>query len=422
MKRTSEKFFERCKIFDATSGNDFVGIEIKKDEIHITFPMGYNTNKDDEDIARKDIILLLHTLKSNIKTKISVSNPNDKNVNFYNYPIQSYQYIITQFLKYEYYVEKDVIYTSGKRGKINWKRTIQQKKPFINNNSVIYLDFITKKNVSNEHTLLRYIHEHCVYISFLKLGWLYTNYMPNKPQYPFNKKLFLSIIKQSLQHTFDDRNKQLLDAMYNVILECEEGSEIPKEYEYGTNDFEYIWENMIDRVYGDVDKDKYFPRTKWNIINYNVEKTNVPLRLDTIINYDKKIYIIDAKYYKYGITKKNSDLPSTSSIQKQITYGEYLTSEAFKGFHGNSYSEDSIYNAFLMPSKETNIYEYVGYATADWKNNNYQYEYVIAILINTKYLMEICREKNIKEIKTLTSIIMNESNGIKSNSIKSNDE
>ena len=32
----------------------------------------------------------------------------------------------------------------------------------------------------------------------------------------------------------------------------------------------------------------------------------------------------DAKYYKYGWTQLPKDLPSSSSINKQISYGEYI--------------------------------------------------------------------------------------------------
>ena len=60
--------------------------------------------------------------------------------------------------------------------------------------------------------------------------------------------------------------------------------------------------------------------------------------------HNNNIYILDAKYYKYGATKNPFDLPESASINKQITYGEYIDAQA------DLKNPDSvIYNAFLMP-------------------------------------------------------------------------
>lgn len=60
--------------------------------------------------------------------------------------------------------------------------------------------------------------------------------------------------------------------------------------------------------------------------------------------YNNNIYVLDAKYYKYGATKNRFDLPESASINKQITYGEYIDAQA------DLKNPDSvIYNAFLMP-------------------------------------------------------------------------
>ena len=83
----------------------------------------------------------------------------------------------------------------------------------------------------------------------------------------------------------------------------------------------------------------------------------------------QKIYVLDAKYYKFGATKSAGDLPGTGSINKQITYGEYIAEqEIFKKVHGNNYQ---VYNAFLMPyaTKEDKTIENIGLAISNWKSN-----------------------------------------------------
>ncbi|TNK91612.1 hypothetical protein C4M83_03745 [Mycoplasmopsis pullorum] len=57
-------------------------------------------------------------------------------------------------------------------------------------------------------------------------------------------------------------------------------------------------------------------------------------------------YILDAKYYKYGIYPERGEnvLPQTSDIIKQIAYGDYISNELKK----EKYDETvSTYNVFL---------------------------------------------------------------------------
>ena len=82
-----------------------------------------------------------------------------------------------------------------------------------------------------------------------------------------------------------------------------------------------------------------------------------------------RLFILDAKYYKYGTTGRVGDLPESTSINKQITYGEYIAEqEKFKKKHGTDYI---VYNAFLMPydkGMNDDIIK-IGEAVSDWKDN-----------------------------------------------------
>jgi len=81
------------------------------------------------------------------------------------------------------------------------------------------------------------------------------------------------------------------------------------------------------------------------------------------------------------------DLPDASSINKQITYGEYL--EKHKNINA-----DSLFNAFVMPYNQADnpfglraVMENIGEATGDWRHNQKYYERIQGILIDTRYLM-----------------------------------
>ena len=76
-------------------------------------------------------------------------------------------------------------------------------------------------------------------------------------------------------------------------------------------------------------------------------------------------------------TGDESDLPKTTSIQKQITYGEYISKYVTK------VDVKEVYNAFLLPydkerdkfRSEDNL-QYIGFAKSKWKDNKLGYELV----------------------------------------------
>ncbi len=404
----SKSLWERCKISTEESEDGFVGIKILKDDIIVTFPLGYRLENSDDKVIRKKITSLLHILqKFNSKKE---NNKISNNEISFEFPILSYQYIILDYFNNGYYREKEISYNSAKKGKINWKQTIQKKKHYISNNSSFYLDFIVKENIINENSILTRIHEFCVYQSFIKLGWLYTDVLPMKPRVKFNKKQFIVILNDAISRTFNDSKKQLLNAMLNIIKNENEGNNITSESVFGTTSFEYVWEKMIDYIFGEENKDIYFPKARWTLVGKslrNIESSS--LHPDTILKLGNNICIIDAKYYKYGITGIPYHLPSSSSIQKQITYGEYLKSNKFKEVSKREQTFNVIHNVFIMPYDKavwkSNNYKFIGFATADWKNNNHDYENVIGILVDTQHLMNNCFRKNNYEIQELLKII-----------------
>ena len=112
------------------------------------------------------------------------------------------------------------------------------------------------------------------------------------------------------------------------------------------------------------------------------------------------------------MTGKACDLLESTSIKKQITYGEYVANEEkFKKKHGNNMK---VYNAFLMPfdylkSKYPNNPEMIkaGEAVSNWKDNFEEYQKIQGILIDVKTLMNINVRQEMKEIEKLAELIEN---------------
>lgn len=385
--------------------DDFVGLKFIDGQPRITFPRGFRLSNDENQI-RKDILRLLATIQrfsGRHEGSTNTSLEGEINLSF---PILSYQHIIKDYLAHGYYVERETQYKDGTRGKINWKRTVQKKQPVYNNGNIVYLDFIVKTNKINSNNLIRRIHEYCVRESFEKLGWLYlsNDTLPKKPQIRFNKGMFVSVIKDALNNTFNDNKRLLFTSMLNIINSKEESIDSTEKEAFGVNRFEYIWEKMVDYVFGEDNKDQYFPHATWHIISGNKIASSA-LEPDTIMLYKDKVYILDAKYYKYGITRNPLHLPGSSSIEKQIVYGEYV--ETCKNIQ-----RDNIYNAFIMPydSGNENIpYKFVSVGTADWKpydDMSANYNYVLGVLVDTRYLIEQNSKHNTTEIEILSDLIV----------------
>ena len=379
----------RCAINTNRDADTFVGVECNSGEYNIHFPLGFHLSENDKDI-RRDILLLMNTIRCTTKKKESEIDGKGYKYDYVEFPFQAYLSVIYDFYERGYYREREVMYVQSKRGKIDWNRTIKTQKATFQEGEAFYLDFITKKNTINENELISLVHEYLVYDSFRKIGWLFTDKLPQVPRIKYNYKLFKTTIIEKLCHTYNDKNKNLFKSLLAIIEYCGDENTSP-DYKYGTYRFEYVWEQMIDNVFGIKNKEEYFPSTKWRL---NTEYENVCLEPDTIMTINNKIYILDAKYYKYGQTKFPSDLPGSASINKQITYGEYVAeNDKISKMHGVN---RKVYNAFVMPFdsmsdmwKDSKSCISIGDAISDWKSGDNIYEHIQGILLDIKGLMQM---------------------------------
>ena len=384
--------------------DEFVGLKFEDGRPKVTFPRGFRLSND-ESQTRKDIVRLLAAIQRFSGRQEGSSTSSVVGDGQLTFPILSYQYIIKDFLANGYYIERETQYIDGTRGKINWKRTVQKKQPVYNNGNLVYLDFVVKTNKANSNNLLTRIHEYCVRESFEKLGWLYltSETLPPKPKIRFNKMMFASVLNDALNSTFNDQKRLLFTSMLNIVNSRQKTVDSVDKEAYGVTRFEYIWEKMIDHVFGDDNKEKYFPHATWHIIRGNSVVSSA-LEPDTIMLHEDKVYILDAKYYKYGITRNPMHLPASSSIEKQIVYGEYVETNL-------GIPRKKIYNAFVMPfdsGSEKEPYRFVSVGTADWKTYSAasaNYDYVLGILMDTRYLIEQHSKHNASEIEKMSELI-----------------
>lgn len=398
---------DKCHITKHWDGDTFVGIKCEDGQFEVDFPLGYHLSKDEKGL-RKDILQLLRVIALTVdKRESQLLNPTDENRKI-GFPFQAYLYIIADFYNRGYYKEREVQFKTETRGKIDWNRTIKRQKPYMQDNNVFYLQFTTRKNPLNENELITLIHECCVYESFSKLGWLFTSALPSKPKIKFNQKMFRNVVREKISHTFNDKNKSLFLNMLAVIDQMQ-NLDAPLNFEYGVDPFDHVWEVLIDEVFGIKGKKEYYPKTTWAISDTDYD--NADLKPDSILVWNGNVYVLDAKNYKYGYTRLASDLPKSTDINKQITYGEYIAeNELFKKKHGESFET---YNAFLMPydgfdwNENGEKIRWIGEATGNWKSNKKKYERVQGILVDVKSLMAAYKHSDEKIIEELVEAIEN---------------
>ena len=410
---SSFSLFDAC-VYNAnlTEKDYFVGIKYENESFRVNFPLGYK-RASTEDELKKDVLNLLGVLSSkNDRNESFIQTPKMAFKDKVLFPIHAYLYLIKEFLTNGYYFEKEVVYTKSTNGKVNWTKTVRQVKPLFQDEGIFYQEFITRKIKHNEDELISQIHQYCVWESFSKIGWLFSSFVPLKPNLRFNRNLFLSIIKIKRSQTFNEKTMLLFNCMIDIIEFLGKSCD-SKNFIYGTNEFEYIWESMIDSAFGEKDKTKYYPHCYWEIdgkeySSDQLEFKQSALRPDTIMVTDKgtenqKTFVLDSKYYRYGESRQLNHLPMSGSIIKQIAYAEYIEKEENEGRLKKS---KSIYNAFIMPyeSKDSTNMKFVGSARTDFKHEDKLYCKIKAILIDTKWLIENYNRNN-KMIEELANLI-----------------
>ena len=343
-----------------------VGLEVKigekKNILEVHLPIGYSK----EEISNQDIKRILKLIAKQENRDI------EKQTRQNMCPILIAEKIIQNFLQYGLYKEKEEVVDLHSKGKINWKKTINYKQPFLNN-KIIYANIFRKHTNYFIEGQVQEIQKWCLsYISKV-VGIFFSFKYPNV-NLNYGKKQMISILENALSQTNQDEQLETLKLLKDFIkqvnfLEVEENHTGIKSHR-----FEYVWQDLIDTI-GIEDKYKYLPQAQYYNLedkpfNYSVK----PLLPDTIVEgQNGKIYVLDAKYYRIG------HLPDQYNIFKQVRYGEYV----------NIVSEKKdIINAFILPANlGPNNIVVKGYAKLEKSASNNDYEKILVCYVDTRSLI-----------------------------------
>jgi len=437
--------YDAWKSSDEKKDKSYVGIKVDGKEPRIYFPMGYRSTKPSEDVCKQDFYRLVAVLSD--KSLQSYFSEEDLKKSQLDFPFYAYLSVLQYYLDFGYFVESETIYKKGFSGKISWPRTVKKIKPQVVKNEddpshiryqVVYLNLITRKTSYREDNLITLVHKFCVKESARLIGLLYgvSENEVEDSELLFDYELFAEVIQDKIASTFNDKHLELFQAMLKMVRylgkkdNCGEDGKKEEPF-FGVNTFAPMWEGMVDRVFGNlpqgVAKDKFNPHCEWDLSSgvHGYENPNYAMRPDTIMwdGDDKRLYVLDAKYYKFGMTGFATDLPSSGSICKQIAYAEYVethwkeilgldSSTSPDGSAQNDTLLKPIYNAFVLPycfdadnSKlppddgfETRPCKmhFIGYCHGDWKNIKAKpcevdyrpYHRIAGILLDVKTVMQ----------------------------------
>lgn len=407
-----------CSCVGKLNGNEFVGIRCDGNpdgcRLTITFPLGYFANDEalrdlPEEELRECVVNLFDVLSDPRLTCLQDSSVDSLDVQSpenCSFPMQAYLQILRDFMDRGYYCEREIQYKQGTSGKINWDRTIKQTRPVLCDENVVYLNPIARKLNLNEDELITLIHKFCVYEAASKVGFIFGIEPDGENPLDFDAEMFRGTLLQKLSRTFNDRDSMLFRNMLLMVEFLEKGLtedfSTPKDFYFGVDNFEGVWEKMVDGIFGNLldgeTKESFNPHCSWSLPGE--ESPYNTMRPDTIMRSvsesgENEVFVVDAKYYKFGVTRKKCDLPTSDSICKQIAYAEYV--EVNKNVDGGH-----IYNVFVMPycekswlapddAAESYGMRFAGSATCDWKKQDdaaaKPYYRIAGIMLDVKSVM-----------------------------------
>lgn len=384
--------------------NDFVGMRIEDGEINIYVPQVFRKETN----YKRDLLLFLKSISligNPDKEKLNKGSDDTKDF----WPINSYLWMIQDYLENGFYYNREKIYTHSFSGKIEWKKTLKQM-PIYSDGNIIYDKLVTSKMMAS-NDLIAQIYKLCLKQSVDKIGWVYNCNFKIEVQQIVSTSEMISVVRKELNNTFDDVKRMRFNHMLKILKTTEGNKMISNKYTYGIKNYYYVFETMVDKLFDGIkesEKKKYNPNGYWQLNNQNPRLAS-SLRPDTILKRNGTTYILDAKMYQYGVTHNVNDLPETQSIQKQITYGDHVL---------NTLQNTKVRNAFILPyNKKLDCFvndpntlkyndgnlAYFGQAYTDWRNTEdpKDYEKVYAFGIDFNYLLENYNRPDYAIIDTL---------------------
>lgn len=333
--------------------------------------------QDAIEVVKKELYLVCQVIE--IANKSSYDSYGDFSPNNRkNYTKEVTQISVAECLLKDYvqngkYIFTELLECLDGNGPVNWMATINKFSPLIQNNKIIYTDFIHNSEAENNQSYIYVAYVNAI-VSAYKLfgeilGFSYID-TPDIDACDFNETQAVKYLKSYLSQMYDGRGYMVIKAL---CAWYELKSEFRVDY-CGTNCFDRVWEIVCQKVFCNNEElwqgKMLLPR--WTIASTEGDLTSYmksdafTLLPDITCIFDCNFLILDAKYYtpKFLDTHKCDGVPATSDVTKQINYYEQL-----KRYYGDTYN---YLNAFLIPlfANDKNwLLQYIGYIKMEHAND-----------------------------------------------------
>ncbi len=385
---TDYKLADYCKLY--SSGEHFVGIEFSNELNHpiVRLPLGFPNPQQMSNSQLRNAISMLIRVILRVKKELTEQLEDQIGKDHVDYPFDAYRRIILDYVNHGFIREPERRESYSGNGRIDWAKTLRKAQPLWTEKGPVHLNPI-RINTIYSHQDLMQIQKYCLMLADLQVGWLFGRNIPIKPQWS-QAKLVWARNKVDLykRQTYDGRISKVLRSMSIILshqINLDESNKIDGNYKIaleGNSNVGRMWEMMVERVFGTGKHGKYQPLAKWNLDGI-IRSASSPLELDSIrfdlVDKNMICTVIDAKYH--------SHLPSTSDINKQITYAEWVAKK-----HELEGDNLVVNNLFILPGEipELPHHNYLGYATMDiLEDQNKSYHKVHAKKFDTITLMRM---------------------------------
>ena len=123
---------KQINVIPVEKSNDFVGIKFENNSVNLFVPQVFRQDEN----RKQDLLLFLKSL-SIAKSSEKESVKTGKKVNNEVWPIDSYLWIIHDYLENGFYYNREKVYSKSNSGKIEWKKILKQV-PIYSDGNIIY--------------------------------------------------------------------------------------------------------------------------------------------------------------------------------------------------------------------------------------------------------------------------------------------
>jgi|GEM_PF-7046234 len=300
---------------------------------------------------------VIQSLNKKLEQANTVFAPHERKfepINLSKYSIASF--ILTDYAANGLYMSQYIDYLKNAKGPIHWGKTTNRSIPYIDQGEVYYLDYIHRVRATDAGTFMTQIHSYVV-IESAKLAGIQLGLggieLPEYPQSDFaDHRRVAAFIKRSMSQVFSDRDIHLFRAL---MAWFEQSINYRTEPIHGTHNFNLVWENVLQRVYGHNDNlPKQMPSP---YLYLEEDKDGLPERRSTHLIPDivrevgETRFVLDAKYYTPTIGMTYYDnAPGASDFSKQLSYGRQLSDVLDK-----KGQKKQSYYAYIIPSNPQSV-------------------------------------------------------------------